>query len=216
MDVEGTPVRRDKAGEGVAVAAARAAKKREFASLGKRSFAHGTNLVAPGGNGDVRDHFEVPRSSLHHETMTEEEPMVQLRKSVAIDAPPDAVWAVLGDLAATTEWLPGTVAARMDGSTRICTTVDGFEIREEISDYAPESYSYGYRHLAVPLPIKNSSGSFTVEARNGSTEVVLEAQFEALDATQEAEVGQMFGGALEQSLAALKRRVEEGQQWDAH
>ena len=141
--------------------------------------------------------------------------MVQLRKSVAIDASPDDVWAVLGDLAATTEWLPGMVAARMEGSTRICTTAGGFEIREEISDYAPATRSYRYRHLAIPLPVKNSSGSFTVEPRNGGAEIVLEAQFEALENVDEAQVGEMFGAALEQSLHSLKRRVTEGERWDA-
>jgi uncharacterized protein YndB with AHSA1/START domain len=141
--------------------------------------------------------------------------MVQLRKSVAIDAPPDAVWALLGDLAATTEWLPGTVAARIEGSTRVCTTADGFEIREEISDFAPETRSYRYRHLAIPLPVKNSSGSFTVEPRNHGAQVVLESEFEVLDGAEEAQVAQMFEGALEQSLQSLKRRVEQGQRWDA-
>ncbi len=141
--------------------------------------------------------------------------MVQLRKSVAIDAPPDVVWAVLGDLTATTEWLPGTVSARVEASTRICTTADGFEIREEITDYAPQGRSYRYRHLAMPLPVENSSGSFTVEPRNGGTEVVLEAEFEALDSAEEAQVAEMFGGALEQSLASLKRRVEHGDRWDS-
>jgi uncharacterized protein YndB with AHSA1/START domain len=142
--------------------------------------------------------------------------MVRVRKSVAIDAPPEAVWAVLGDLAATSEWLPGTVAARMEGSTRICTTADGFEIREEISDYAPDTRSYRYRHLAIPVPVKNSSGSFTIEPRDGGAQVLLEAQFEALDSGQEEQVGPMFKGALEQSLQSLKRRVEQGQRWDAH
>jgi uncharacterized protein YndB with AHSA1/START domain len=141
--------------------------------------------------------------------------MVQLRKTVAIDATPEAVWEVLGDLTATTDWLPGTAAARMEDSTRICTTVDGFEIREEISDYVPERRTYRYRHLALPLPVKNSSGSFSVEPRNGEAQVVLECQFEALESEQEAEVGPMFEGALEQSLESLKRRVEQGRRWDA-
>jgi uncharacterized protein YndB with AHSA1/START domain len=124
--------------------------------------------------------------------------MVRVRKSVAIDAPPEAVWVVLGDLAATSEWLPGTAAARMEGSTRICTTADGFEIREEISDYAPDTRSYRYRHLAIPVPVKNSSGSFTIEPQDGGAQVLLEAQFEALDSGQEEQVGPMFEGALEQ------------------
>jgi uncharacterized protein YndB with AHSA1/START domain len=141
--------------------------------------------------------------------------MVQLRKTVAIDATPPAVWEVLGDLTATTEWLPGTVAARMEGSTRICTTADGFEIREEISDYLPDKRSYRYRHLTIPLPLEASSGSFEVEPRNGGARVVLECQFEALDSAEEAQVQQMFEGALEQSLQSLKRRVEQGHRWDA-
>jgi uncharacterized protein YndB with AHSA1/START domain len=140
--------------------------------------------------------------------------MVQLRKTVEIDASRDAVWALLGDLAATTEWLPGTAAARMQGSTRICTTADGFDIREEITDYAPERHSYRFRHLELPMPVKNSMGSFRVEPRDGGSLVVLEDQFEALDSTQEAEIAAMFGGALDQALQALKRRVEEGRRWD--
>jgi uncharacterized protein YndB with AHSA1/START domain len=64
--------------------------------------------------------------------------MVELRNTIAIDASPEAVWEVLGDLGATNEWLPGIVAARMEGTTRICTTADGFDIREEISDYEPK------------------------------------------------------------------------------
>lgn len=140
--------------------------------------------------------------------------MVRLRKTIEIDASPDATWAVLGDLAATTEWLPGTVAARMKGSTRICTTADGFDIREEITDYAPDQHSYRFRHLQLPLPVMNSTGSFRVEARDGGSLVVLENQFESLDSAQETEIAAMFGGALDQSLQALKRRVEEERRWD--
>jgi uncharacterized protein YndB with AHSA1/START domain len=140
--------------------------------------------------------------------------MVELRKTVEIDASPEAVWAVVGDLAATAEWLPGTVAARMDGTTRICTTADGFEIREEISGYSPGHRRYAYRHLAVPLPVRDSSGSFAVEPSGERATVVLEARFEALDPAQEAQVEQIFGGALEHALESLKRRVERGARWD--
>jgi uncharacterized protein YndB with AHSA1/START domain len=140
--------------------------------------------------------------------------MVELRKTVEINAGVDAVWDVLGDLAATTEWLPGTVAARMEGSTRICTTADGFEIREEISGLAPNRHSYRFSHLEMPLPVKSSTGSFRVEPLDGGSLVVVEDRFEAVEAAREAELAAMFGGALEQSLQALKRRVEEGRRWD--
>lgn len=142
--------------------------------------------------------------------------MSRLHKTIAIDADPEAVWAVLGDLAATSEWNPGTVAARMDGQIRICETADGGEIREEISDYSTDRRTYRFQHLQVPLPVRNSTGRFSVEpATNGGSLVVLEAAFDALDPAQEAELERMFGGALDQALASLRRRVEQGLTWQA-
>lgn len=142
--------------------------------------------------------------------------MVELRNTIAIDASPEAVWDVLGDLGATDEWLPGIVAALMEGSTRICTTADGFEIREEISDYQPERRTFRYQHVQVPMPIENSGGSFVVEPdEDGSALVVLESSFEAVESAQEAQVGQMINRAFQQALESLKRRVEHRTRWNA-
>jgi uncharacterized protein YndB with AHSA1/START domain len=142
--------------------------------------------------------------------------MAQLRKTVEIDATPSAVWQVLGDLAATTEWLPGTIAARMDGAIRTCTTADGFDIREEITDYSPERRSYSFKHLDVPMPVQDSIGSFAIEPDGpGGSQVVLEASFEVLAAGQEEQVVAMMDGALQLALESLKRRVEQGTRWDA-
>jgi uncharacterized protein YndB with AHSA1/START domain len=142
--------------------------------------------------------------------------MVHLHKTISIDATPDTVWAVLGDLAATSEWLPGTVTARLEGPIRICETADGGEIREEISDYSDERRTFRFRHLQVPLPIGNSSGTFVVQGgANAGSVVVLESEFAALDPDQEAEIERMFGGTLEQALESLRRRVERGVTWQA-
>jgi uncharacterized protein YndB with AHSA1/START domain len=139
--------------------------------------------------------------------------MARLRKTISIDATPDAVWAVLGDLEATTEWLPGTVAARVESSIRTCTTADGSEIREEISGYSPARRAYRFRHLQLPLPVANSNGAFLVEKRAGGATVVLEASFDALDPAMEPEIERMFGGALDAALESLRRRVELGLTW---
>ena len=141
--------------------------------------------------------------------------MVQLRNTIAIDATPEAVWEVLGDLEATTEWLPGTVAARMDDDVRTCRTADGFEIREQISEHSPERRRFRFRHLAVPMPIRNSSGVFTVEPSGDGAQVVLETSFEALEGAEEEQLAGMMDGAFDQALASLKRRVENGTRWDA-
>lgn len=142
--------------------------------------------------------------------------MVHLRKTISIAAAPEAVWGVLGDLAATREWLPGTLAARMEGSIRICETADGGEVHEEITDYSPERHTYRYRHLRVPLPVTNSTGTFAVEpAAAGGAVVLLESEFDALDAAMEPEIERMFGAALDEALESLRRRVEQGVFWQA-
>lgn len=141
---------------------------------------------------------------------------MQLRNTIVIDASPEQVWEVLGDLAATNEWLPGVVKAEVDGSKRLCAMADGSEIHEEISDYEPEQRSFRYRHLQVPLPVKDSGGSFVVESgQNGDSTVVLESSFAALDPGQEDQLGQMIEGAFQQALESLRRRVERGACWDA-
>jgi carbon monoxide dehydrogenase subunit G len=142
--------------------------------------------------------------------------MVRLHHTIQIDATPDAVWDLLGDLAATPEWLPGTRAARMDGDIRTCTTTGGFDIREQISDYSAEQRTYSFRHLAVPMPVEDSSGSFAVEPDGDDrSRVTLDTSFTALDPRQEDQVRAMLDSALQQALASLKRTVQEGKRWDA-
>jgi carbon monoxide dehydrogenase subunit G len=132
--------------------------------------------------------------------------MPRLHNSIAIDAAPDEVWSVLGDLAATPEWIPGVVSAEVNGSDRLCRTADGNEIRERIVDYSAEDRALSYEQSHVPLPIERSSGSLRVVPDGARTHVEWEAEFEAAD-----EVAAMVDGYYRQTLEALKRRVESGE-----
>jgi carbon monoxide dehydrogenase subunit G len=136
--------------------------------------------------------------------------MPSLTNTIEIDAQPDAVWGVLGDLEAVTEWIPGIASARVEGSARYCVAADGSEIREEISDYSAERRSYGYAHLTQPVPIANSRGSLRVEPNGGGSRVVWEAEFDVLDPGSEEAVTAMLDGAYKQTLSSLRRRIEGG------
>ena len=137
--------------------------------------------------------------------------------TVEINTGPDEVWAVLADLPATRMWLPGVVSARIDGDLRVCTTADGQEIQERISDLSPEDRSYRFHHIRVPLPVQHSGGTFTVTrgADPDTAIVTLQTTFEPLDSAGVEELTAMIRGAFGQSLESLRRYVEEKITWDA-
>jgi uncharacterized protein YndB with AHSA1/START domain len=137
--------------------------------------------------------------------------MPDITNVIEIDAEPAKVWAVLGDLEATPDWLPGTVSARVDGPIRICVMADGSEVREQIDGYSADDRTFHWRHLQVPLPVRDSHGTFTVVGGGaGSSTVILRTHFEPLDEAAST----MIEGAFQQSLEALRRFVEQGVRWN--
>jgi carbon monoxide dehydrogenase subunit G len=132
--------------------------------------------------------------------------MPSLRNEIAIAAPADDVWRILGDLAATAEWIPGVVEAEVDGDARVCRTADGSEIRERITARSDEERSFSYEQSQVPLPISGSRGTLSVVERGPGSTVAWEAEFEAPE-----EVAALVDGYYRQTLEALKRRVETGE-----
>jgi carbon monoxide dehydrogenase subunit G len=46
--------------------------------------------------------------------------MPQFTHSIDIDASPDEVWSVLGDLAGVDRWIPGITEVSVDGMNRTC------------------------------------------------------------------------------------------------
>ena len=46
--------------------------------------------------------------------------MIKLHKSISVNASPEAVWAVLGDLSRAADYIPGVVSAAVNGMQRWC------------------------------------------------------------------------------------------------
>jgi uncharacterized protein YndB with AHSA1/START domain len=143
--------------------------------------------------------------------------MPSITNTVEVKATPEQVWAVLADMPATRFWLPGAVAARMDGSVRICRMADGQEVHEQISDIDPQRHAYRFRHLRVPLPVAESSGTFTVTAgpTAGTATVTLETTFTPLDPSTADQLTSVIGRAFEESVESLRRYVEDNTTWDS-
>jgi carbon monoxide dehydrogenase subunit G len=134
--------------------------------------------------------------------------MPTLRNEQRIDATPDAVWGVLGDLESPPEWIPGVTEASIAGDDRLCRTADGEEIRERIHAYDAARHTWSYEQSVVPLPITGSSGTLTVEPDGEGSRVEWEARFEVADGADEAQLVPMIDGYYRQTLEQLRRRVE--------
>ncbi len=135
--------------------------------------------------------------------------MPKFRNAVQIDASPDKVWAVVGDLAGVTKWIPMIAHAKVEGSKRVCTMADGSgELHESISDYSNAKRSYRYIIDQGPLPVMNYQGGFAVQADGSGSLVAWDVEFDVIDPAQEAEVTRMFDGFYQQFLGSLKRLIE--------
>jgi ketosteroid isomerase-like protein len=130
--------------------------------------------------------------------------MPTIQRDVAIARSPDEVWALLRDLTAVTEWVPGISGARVDGARRICTTADGTEIHEEL-ELDDGSRTYTYTQLVHPFGFKASRGTLAVVPNEAGSHVTWDAEIEFGAADQERQ----FLPLLEQGYAAALERLKQ-------
>jgi carbon monoxide dehydrogenase subunit G len=144
--------------------------------------------------------------------------MFSMTRSVCIDAPVVAVWAVLSDLDAIHVWVdairhshcPGQ--DRGIGAVRLCELQQG-TIRETIVDWQ-EGRSFKYRGEGAPM-MKQATNEWAVEAHGTQTivtttaEVVLKGGF--FGVLLQPLVRAMASRMGARSLASLKYLVEHGE-----
>jgi hypothetical protein len=131
----------------------------------------------------------------------------RFEKTLQVSAPAERAWEVIGDLTLMGE-LAGATEVKVDEMTRVCTFPDGAVQHERISDYSPDQRSYSYAIEDGPLPVKNNHGRFAVQPAGEESAIVWEAEFEPIDPSQEQAMSEMWEGAMDQVLAAVKERIE--------
>lgn len=134
--------------------------------------------------------------------------MPSFRYTIDIAATPEQVWHVLGDLSSVDRWIPGVKNVAHTDTGRVCTFDDGHVQDEKILDYSPQTYSYRYIIDGAPLPVRDNSGSFTVEHADGHARVIWESSFVALDPAMSAQLAEMWEPYLPMVLANLKKLLE--------
>lgn len=76
--------------------------------------------------------------------------MATLRYERRVDAPADVVWNVVHDPASITQWFPGIVWCRVEGTQRTIRTATGLEMPEEILENDSLTRHFAYR-ITAPM-----------------------------------------------------------------
>jgi hypothetical protein len=134
--------------------------------------------------------------------------MAKITNTFDLDLDAASAWRMVGDIADAASWVPGVVSARFDGDIRTCTTVDGGEIRERISDRSDRAMSYRYEHLATPAPVRGSRGTLRVRPNGAGCRVEWDAEFTPADPAHADEITVAMTTAFGQAAQSLRRRIE--------
>ncbi len=96
--------------------------------------------------------------------------MVDLRRSTVIDAPADAVWAILRDFNGHASWHPAVASSTLEdgavgdqiGAVRAFRLTDGARIREQLLSHAAHEMAFSYCILEAAAPLRNYVASMRV------------------------------------------------------
>jgi hypothetical protein len=156
-------------------------------------------------------------------TKHKERIMAQALASIAIAAPADRVWQLIGGFGSLPDWLPYIPSSELSegGRVRHLANPDGEPIVERLEAFDQAARSYSYSILQAPFPVTGyvstlrvvAAGSDTTGAQGtqgtegGTSEVIWSGRFTPAGVTDE-EATQLFQRIYEDGLEALAARFD--------
>jgi carbon monoxide dehydrogenase subunit G len=115
---------------------------------------------------------------------------------VTVGAPPDEVWAKLGDFGGIGEYFPGIESCRLEGDDRVIGLF-GMEIRERLMtrDDAGRTLTYS---VVAGVPVESHSATITVEPEGDGSKVTWTY------AVMPDEMAPVFGDSYKAALTSVE------------
>jgi hypothetical protein len=149
------------------------------------------------------------------------------RQSIRINAPPDAVWAVVGDFNGSPRWLPLVEHSEIVigtnnqvGAIRLITRRDGTKVTERLLDHDPQAMRMAYTYIDGAVRASDYFPVLSVKDAGGGTSIVeWSATFRRLaysidpppPGQDDKSMTDFYNGLYKSGLENLKRVVEGGQ-----
>ena len=152
---------------------------------------------------------------------------ISVRQSIKINAPPDAVWEVLGDFNGLARWLSFVEASEIVAGTnnevgciRLVTRRNGTKVSERLLEYDPHNMRFAYTYVDGAVMASDYFPVVTVKpAQDGTCDVEWSARFKRLDywvdpppeGQDDKSLVDRYNGLYKSGLENLKRIVEGAQ-----
>ncbi|HEY3716508.1 MAG TPA: SRPBCC family protein [Jatrophihabitantaceae bacterium] len=130
---------------------------------------------------------------------------MHVSESIAIDAAPDKVWRIAGDIGNVSRWIPALESSRLEGDIRHADFAGGGgSARERIVERDDAARYYVYEYLDGPLALKEYRSRFAVQAQpNGTSLVTWDSYLTAGSAEEEGALAKAISGIYADALAKL-------------
>ena len=141
---------------------------------------------------------------------------LSVKRTVTLEASPEATWATIGDFCSLPDWDPGVrkceiVAGKNNrrGAVRRLTLEDGATLREELVAYDAARRAYSYTILDSPIPVVSYRATISVlpGAARGSV-VEWTSTFKAAPGTDDATARKAIEEIYDAGLTSLKAKLE--------
>ncbi len=126
--------------------------------------------------------------------------------TIDVDAPPDAVWAFIGDPTTVPRWYPKYVSCEVDGDTRVLRSAEGAVLTEALLDRDDARRFYAYSVLSG-APVASHRASFEVAALGTGSRVIWSTTAEPSDPS--VDLAGRLTPTQTDALARVKQIVED-------
>ncbi|HTS51904.1 MAG TPA: SRPBCC family protein [Burkholderiales bacterium] len=153
--------------------------------------------------------------------------VLTVRQSITINAPPEAVWAVVGDFNGLPRWLSLIESSEIVvgtnnevGAIRLLTRRNGTKVTERLIDYDPRSMRLAYTYVDGAVMASDYFPILTVkDGGKGTSLVEWSARFKRLaywmdpppQGQDDKTLTDLYNGLYKGGLESLKRVVEGAQ-----